>query len=81
MIGCWIVLIGVLTVIFAFVFWPVAVGIAIIGLIMIPLLPTIGVGLGMLYRCKSCGYGWTFKDVEKYKEYKDLKNSNWGEGR
>jgi len=68
MIGCWIFAVIIVSVILAIVFWPAAVVAGIVGLILIPFLPTIGAGLGMLYRCKSCGYNWTFKDVEKYYE-------------
>jgi len=66
-IGCWVMLIIVIAIIVAIIFWPIAVFVVIFGLIMIPLLPVLGAGLGMLYRCKSCRYNWTFKDVQDYK--------------
>lgn len=68
LIGCWTVIIAVGAIILGIIFWPIAVVFVIIGLILIPFLPILGAGLGMLYRCKSCGYNWTFKDAENYKE-------------
>lgn len=68
LIGCWLWILGIGAIILGIIFWPVAVFYVILGLILIPFLPALGAGLGMLYRCKSCGYNWTFKDVETYKE-------------
>ena len=66
--GClfWIVGIGVL--IMAVISWPFAVFFAIIGLALILLMPAMGAGWGLFYRCKSCGFNWTYKDIEKYKD-------------
>lgn len=70
LVGCWIWIVAIGTLIMAFIFWPVAVVFAVIGLALIPLLPIIGTGMGLVYRCKSCSYAWTFKDIEQYKKSK-----------
>ncbi len=48
-------------------FWPLSIGIIIGGIIGVFLLPLLGTALGLVYRCKSCNYAWTFGDVENYK--------------
>lgn len=68
LIGCWILFVVIVSVIFAVIFFPLAIIFAIIGFVMIPFLPAIGASMGMVYRCKSCGYNWTFKDIKDYKE-------------
>ncbi len=68
LIGCWLWILGIGAIILGIIFWPAAIGFIILGLIVIPFLPILGVGIGMSYSCKSCGYSWTFKDVENLKE-------------
>jgi hypothetical protein len=48
-------------------FWPLSIGIIIGGIIGAFLLPLLGTALGLVYRCKSCNYAWTFGDIESYK--------------
>ena len=67
-IGCLILILAIVGIILGIIFWPLAVIFVVVGLIMIPFLPIIGAGLGLNYSCKSCGYNWTFRDVENYKK-------------
>lgn len=67
MIGCWVMMIIFVSIVTAFVFFPIAIVVFIVGLIMIPVLPAIGAAMGMSYTCKSCNFAWTFKDTEDCK--------------
>ena len=68
LIGCWIPFVIIVSIILAVIFFPLAIIFAIVGLVMIPFLPAMGASMGMLYRCKSCGYNWSFKDVKEYQK-------------
>lgn len=67
-IGCLIVVLAVVGAILAVIFFPLAAVVVIVGLIAIPFMPLIGAALGLGYKCKSCGYSWTFADADKYKK-------------
>ena len=70
-IGCVIPILVVVGIILGLIFWPLAAVVVIGGVIAIPLMPLIGAGLGMSYKCKSCGYSWTFAGVDKYNKSAD----------
>jgi len=67
-IGCLILVLAVVGAILAVIFFPLAAVVVIVGLIAIPFMPLIGAALGLGYKCKSCGYSWTFADADKYKK-------------
>ena len=75
MIGCWIVLVIIGCAILAVVFYPAAIVAGVVGLVMIPFLPAMGAAMGAMYKCKSCDFSWTFKDVQDYKRRREAQTS------
>jgi hypothetical protein len=72
LIGCWLVGFIFISIILGILFWPLAIIVLVVGLVMIPFLPLLGASMGAIYRCNSCKYFWTFKDIEKYKAENNL---------
>lgn len=67
-IGCLILVLVVIGLILAVIFFPLAAVFVIAGLIAIPFMPLIGAALGLGYKCKPCRYSWTVADADKYKK-------------
>lgn len=68
-------MIVIAAIIIGIIFWPIALAILIGGTTMIPLLPVIGAAIGMMYRCTSCNFTWSFRDVESYMEERNAQDA------
>ena len=68
LVGCWIPVVLVLTVIFSVVWLPIGIAVLVLGLLVIPLFLLVGTAFGLAYQCKTCRYSWTFGDVQTYQE-------------
>jgi DNA-directed RNA polymerase subunit RPC12/RpoP len=65
MMGCLGVIFLIAT-IFAVVFLgPIGWGVGAAGILIVILSPFLGAGMGSIYKCNSCSFIWSFKNIEE----------------